>query len=149
IGDIYLTRWVLPSSRASIGFKPVEAPPSWLDWNLWRGPAPEQDYHANLVHYNWHWFWDFGNGEMGNNGSHSVDICHWALGGKAKGMPARISCSGGRFGYKDQAETPNTQTTIWEYADGTIVEGKIVNLYTPEPRTWEFYGTKGYMVIRS
>jgi predicted dehydrogenase len=149
VGDIYMTRWMLPNPRASIGFKPQTPPPSWLDWNLWRGPAPEQPYHANLVHYNWHWFWDFGNGEMGNNGSHSVDICHWALGGKAKGLPRRISCSGGRFGYEDQAETPNTQTTIWEYADGTIVEGKIVDLYTAEPRTWEFYGTKGYMVIRS
>lgn len=148
VGDIYMTRWVLPGSRASIGFKPTEPPPAWLDWNLWRGPAAEQPYHANLVHYNWHWFWDFGNGEMGNNGSHSVDICHWALGGKAKGLPTRIASSGGRFGYKDQAQTPNTQTTIWQYDDGTIVEGKLVNLYTNEPRTWEFYGTKGYMVMR-
>ena len=148
VGDIYMTRWMLPSSRASIGFKPAEAPPSWLNWSLWRGPAPEQSYHGNLVHYNWHWFWDFGNGEMGNNGSHSVDICHWALGGKTKGLPTRISCSGGRFGYMDQADTPNTQTTTWQYADGTIVEGKIVNLYTAEPRTWQFYGTKGYMEMR-
>jgi predicted dehydrogenase len=149
VGDIYMSRWVLPSPRASIGFKPGEPAPSWLDWNLWRGPAPEQAYHANLVHYNWHWFWDFGNGEMGNNGSHSVDICHWALGGKEKGLPTRISCSGGRFGYKDQAQTPNTQTTTWTYADGTAIEGKIVNLYTAEPRTWQFYGTKGYMEMRS
>ena len=64
IGDIYMTRWLLPSHRPSIGFKKPETPPSSLHWDLWRGPAPDQPYHGNLVHYNWHWFWDFGNGEM-------------------------------------------------------------------------------------
>ncbi|MBI1353844.1 MAG: gfo/Idh/MocA family oxidoreductase [Acidobacteria bacterium] len=146
IGDLYMASWVFPNPRESIGFKKPEAPPAWLNWNLWRGPAPEQPYHQNLVHYNWHWFWDFGNGEMGNNGSHLVDICNWGL-RKDPALPTRIHAIGGRWGYQDQAQTPNTVTATWEHADGTIVEGKLVNLYTNEQRTWRFYGTKGHMEI--
>jgi predicted dehydrogenase len=146
IGDIYMTRWLLPSHRPSIGFKKPEPPPSSLHWDLWRGPAPEQPYHANLVHYNWHWFWDFGNGEMGNNGSHSVDILSWGL-GKDKGLPSRVKAAGGRFGYRDQAETPNTMTTTYTWDDGTLLVGEIRGVYTGEPRSWHFYGTKGHMEI--
>ncbi|MCY4587971.1 MAG: Gfo/Idh/MocA family oxidoreductase [Bryobacterales bacterium] len=146
IGDIYMTRWLLPSHRPPIGFKKPETPPSSLHWDLWRGPAPDQPYHGNLVHYNWHWFWDFGNGEMGNNGSHSVDICCWGL-GKDKGLPTRVQAVGGRFGYRDQAETPNTMTSTYTYADGTVLVGEIRGVYTGEPRRWHFYGTKGHMEI--
>ena len=148
IGDIYMTRWVLTGARESIGFKQPEAVPASLHWDLWRGPAPEQPFHRNLVHYNWHWFWDFGNGEMGNNGSHSTDICHWGL-GKEKGLPSRIHAVGGRFGYNDQAETPNTMTSTFEFNDGTLLIGEIRGYYTGEPRGWHFYGTKGYMRIFS
>ena len=119
---------------------------SSLHWDLWRGPAPDQPYHGNLVHYNWHWFWDFGNGEMGNNGSHSVDICCWGL-GKDKGLPTRVQAVGGRFGYRDQAETPNTMTSTYTYADGTVLVGEIRGVYSGEPRRWHFYGTKGHMEI--
>src|SRR5437868_2633602 len=73
IGDVYMSRTFLTRYREPIGFKPTEPPPKWLNWDLWLGPAPQQAYHANLVHYNWHFFWDFGNGEMGNNGSHYID----------------------------------------------------------------------------
>lgn len=146
IGDIYMTRWLLPSHRPSIDFKKPEPPPSSLHWDLWRGPAPDQPYHGNLVHYNWHWFWDFGNGEMGNNGSHSVDICCWGL-GKDKGLPSRVQAVGGRFGYRDQAETPNTMTSTYTYADGTVLVGEIRGVYTGEPRRWHFFGTKGHMEI--
>ncbi len=148
VGDIYMTRWLLPGPRESIGFKKPAAPPGSLDWNLWRGPAVEQPFHENLVHYNWHWFWDFGGGEMGNNGSHSVDICHWGL-GKSKGLPTRIDAVGGRFGYRDQAQTPNTLTSTYQYPDGTILVGEIRGYYTGEPRSWHFYGTKGHMRILS
>ena len=70
------------------------------------GPGPMQPFHRNLVHYNWHWFWDFGNGELGNNGIHYIDVARWGLN---KGLPSRIHSTGGRFGYKDQGQTPNTQ----------------------------------------
>lgn len=144
IGDIYLAKWFFPGRRDSIGFKPVEAPPTWLNWDLWLGPAPQQPYHGNLVHYNWHWFWDFGNGELGNNGIHLVDISRW---GMKKDLPVKIHSWGGRFGYKDQAQTPNTQNVTWEYADGTAIVGEIRGLYTSEPMTWDFFGSKGHMHI--
>ena len=146
IGDVYLAKWIFPNKRDSIGFKPEEQPPNWLNWDLWLGPAPEQPYHANLVHYNWHWFWDFGNGELGNNGIHLVDISRWGMG---KELPVKVASWGGRWGYKDQAQTPNTQTVTWEYDDGSAIIGEIRNLYTTEKMFWDFFGTKGYMHIQA
>jgi hypothetical protein len=67
--------------RWSIGTKKPSAPPSGLDFDLWLGPAPEQPYHGNLVHYNWHWFWDMGNGDIGNQGVHEMDVARWAIKG--------------------------------------------------------------------
>ncbi|NUN01847.1 MAG: Gfo/Idh/MocA family oxidoreductase, partial [Bryobacteraceae bacterium] len=126
--------------------RPTDTPPvpATLDWDLWLGPAPEQPYHGNLVHYNWHWFWDFGNGELGNNGIHLVDISRWGIG---KELPVKVHCWGGRFGYKDQAETPNTQTVTWQYADGSAIVGEIRGLYTTEPMHWDFFGSKGHLHI--
>jgi predicted dehydrogenase len=144
IGDIYLSKFVFPGNRDSIGFKPIEPVPGWLNWDLWLGPAQEQPYHANLVHYNWHWFWNFGNGELGNNGIHLVDICRWAM---QKELPVKVRSWGGRWGYQDQAETPNTQTVEWEYADGTAIIGELRGLYTAEPMSWDFFGSKGHLHI--
>ena len=135
IGDIYMARAIVFGVRDSIGFQPL-------------GPAPEQPYHANLVHYNWHWFWDFGNGELGNNGSHQIDVARWGLG---KGLPFRIYSTGGRLGYKDQAQTPNTQIATYDYPDGTILVCETRGLYTNAEGgvRWgvHFYGSKGYMSI--
>ncbi len=145
IGEPYLATWLFPGSRDSIGFKdPATAPPAWLNWDGWVGPAPMQKYHENLVHYNWHWFWDFGNGELGNNGIHMVDLARW---GMKKGLPSRIYSTGGRFGYKDQAETPNTQTVTWTYPDGAAIVGQLRGLYTNEPMRWDFFGSKGHLHI--
>ncbi len=149
IGDIYMARGLIFGVRDSIGHKPIEQPPSWLHWDIWLGPAPEQPYHGNLVHYNWHWFWDFGNGELGNNGSHCLDVVRWGLN---KGVPSKIHSSGGRFGYDDQAQTPNTQATTFEYDDGTVITCETRGLYTNAEAhgiRWGamFYGSKGYMAI--
>jgi predicted dehydrogenase len=142
IGDVYQGNFVFPGRRDSIGFKPTTEPPGWLNWDLWLGPAPQQPYHENLVHYNWHWFWDFGNGELGNNGIHMIDIVRW---GMQKKLPVRVHSTGGRFGYKDQAQTPNTQNVIWTYEDGSTIVGQLRGLYTAEPMSWDFFGTKGHM----
>ncbi len=144
IGDIYQAKWVFPGRRDSIGIKPIEPVPNWLNWDLWLGPAQEEPYHGNLVHYNWHWFWNFGNGELGNNGIHLVDIARW---GMNKGLPTRVYSTGGRFGYEDQAETPNTQTVTWGYPDGSEVIAELRGLYTAEPMSWDFFGSKGHMHI--
>ncbi len=142
IGDIYQSNFFFPGSRDSIGFKEPKEPPSWLNWDLWVGPAPMQPYHENLVHYNWHWFWDFGNGELGNNGPHLIDVARWAM---QKRLPVKVHSSGGRFGYKDQAQTPNTQNVTWTYEDGSMMVGQLRGLYTAEPMSWDFFGTKGHM----
>jgi predicted dehydrogenase len=146
IGDVYQGNFLFPGSRDSIGFKPHEEPPGWLNWDLWLGPAPKQPYHANLVHYNWHWFWDFGNGELGNNGIHLIDILRW---GMKKRLPVRVHSTGGRFGYKDQAQTPNTQNVTWVFDDGSSIVGQLRGLYTAEPMSWDFFGSKGHMHIRA
>src|SRR5688500_15398830 len=144
IGDIYQAKWMFPGARESIGFKQPQRPPAWLNWDVWLGPAPMQPYHENLVHYNWHWFWDFGNGELGNNGIHLVDISRW---GMNKRLPSRIYSTGGRFGYKDQAQTPNTQNITWVYDDGSSITAEMRGLYTGEQRAWNFFGSKCHMHI--
>jgi predicted dehydrogenase len=144
IGDVYQSNFFFPGGRDSIGFKQPGPPPAWLNWDLWLGPAPEQPYHENLVHYNWHWFWDFGNGELGNNGIHLIDILRW---GMRKRLPVRVQSTGGRFGYKDQAQTPNTQNVTWVFDDGSMMVGQLRGLYTAEPMSWDFFGTKGHLHI--
>lgn len=144
IGEIYQGNFFFAGNRESIGFKEPKEPPSWLNWDLWLGPAPMQPYHENLVHYNWHWFWDFGNGELGNNGIHLIDILRW---GMRKKLPVRVQASGGRFGYKDQGQTPNTQNITWTFEDGAMIVGQLRGLYTSEPMSWDFFGSKGHMHI--
>ena len=100
-------------ARASIGFKPVEAPPAELDWNLWRGPAEVAGFHRNLVHYNWHWFWETGNGDLNNQGTHQLDIARWAL-DDDQTHPVKAMAIGGRFQWNDQGVTPNTMFAMAE-----------------------------------
>jgi len=109
--------------RRSIGFAEIKDPPPELDYNLWLGPAPMQPYHENLVHYNWHWFWDTGNGEIGNQGVHQMDIARWAIPGGR--FPRSVISMGGRWvdepDYKDQAQTPNCQLTVMDFGGPLLV----------------------------
>ncbi len=115
------------SGRWSIGFKPIKEPPENLDYDIWLGPAPQQPYHENLVHYNWHWFWDFGNGEIGNQGVHQMDIARWAIPGAT--LPEGVISMGGRWvnsteghpPFTDQAQTPNCQLTIMDFGGPLLV----------------------------
>jgi predicted dehydrogenase len=149
IGDVYMARCIHYQLRESLGFKTPEPPPSTLNWDVWVGPGPMQPFHRNLVHYNWHWFWDFGNGELANNGIHYIDVARWGLN---RGLPSRIHSTGGRFGYKDQAQTPNTLVTTCEYPDGAqlVVEirGRYSNTEDGMRSGVIFYGSKGYMNAR-
>src|SRR5262249_43356938 len=83
------------------------------------GPAKEQPYHKNLVHYNWHWFWDFGNGDIGNQGVHEMDKARWMIPGAT--LPKSVVSLGGRFGYEDQGQTPNTQIAIFDYGETQLI----------------------------
>ncbi len=118
-GKLLVSRGLCYKRRKSIGFKEPAEPPKELDFNLWLGPAPEQSYHENLVHYNWHWFWDTGNGDIGNQGVHQMDLARWYIPGAT--LPASVISLGGRFGYEDQGQTPNTLMTIMDFGDTHLI----------------------------
>jgi len=85
---------------------------SKVDYNLWQGPAPEQPFNRNRFHYNWHWNWHYGNGDMGNQGVHEMDVARWGLGVK---LPTKINSIGGHFVFDDAQNTPNNQITVFEF----------------------------------
>jgi predicted dehydrogenase len=119
LGKLLISRGLCYKSRKSIGTKPVSDPPSEVNFDLWLGPAPQQPHHANLVHYNWHWFWDFGCGDIGNQGVHQMDVARWLIPGAT--LPKSVVSVGGRFGYSDQGQTPNTQIAVFDYGDTQLI----------------------------
>ncbi len=136
--------------RGSIGFKPVSEPPANLDWNMWRGPADIKDYHGNYVHYNWHWFWKTGNGDLNNQGTHQLDVARWAL-DKDQTHPVRAMAIGGRFQWNDQGETPNTMFGLAEYPNGQQVFFNVRNVnYKGYERQVEneYYFEDGGKIVR-
>lgn len=108
IGDIYLARAWYANGRKTIGIGKKTPVPEWLNWDLWQGPAPREDYKDNIVHYNWHWFWKWGTGESGGNAIHQLDCCLWSLG---VDYPELVTSYGGRFHFKDDWEFCDTQVT--------------------------------------
>ena len=122
--------------RNPLPVRPIDDPPAHIDWDLWLGPAAHLEYHRNLVHYNWHWFWETGNGEIGNNGVHYFDICLWALGER---HPDSVVSFGARFvndkanNYKDHAETPTIHFALYDFG-GTPLIFESCNLAGPRER---------------
>jgi len=145
IGDVYLARSFFNRMRGPIGTKTDSTPPDSLDYDLWQGPAPRREFRENVLHYNWHWFWHWGNGELGNNGVHALDICRWGL---KVGYPVRTTSSGGRFCYKDDQETPDTQTAAWVFEGGKQItyQGLSCTQHPPGPFV-SFYGSEGSIEI--
>jgi predicted dehydrogenase len=128
--------------RTSIGTKEPQKPPRELDFDLWLGPAPVQPFRTNLVHYHWHWSWDFGDGEIGNLGSHQLDVCRWALPDGA--APKSVVSLGGRFGYQDQGQTPNTHLTLIDFGEvKVILEARGLVPKERSKITNEFYTDEG------
>lgn len=113
IGPLYMAKGLCFKRRRSIGKTPPEPVPPGLDWDLFLGPAPMRPYTKNRFAYNWHWFWDTGNGDIGNQGIHEMDLCRWALGDI--GLPQTAVSTGGKFVYDDDQETPNTQHASFAY----------------------------------
>ncbi len=158
-GKLLVSKAYCCKPRWSIGFKPQSAPPEGFDFDLWLGPAPKQPFHANLHPYNWHWFWDFGNGDTGNQGVHEMDVARWGI--KDATLPTEVWSLGGRYvpEDKDQGQTPNMQLSVYEFGDVLLVfetrglvakEGappfKVANeFYTTEGviRDWKFYPNGG------
>ena len=150
IGRPYFAKGWYTNNRASIGIGKEIAVPSWLNYDLWQGPAPRRPLKDNLLHYNWHWFWHWGTGEALNNGTHMIDLMRWGLGVE---YPTRVSSAGGRYRYKDDWETPDTQVITMEFDNNTsmVWEGRSCNGRTVEDNSVGvvFYGDTGSVTIES
>lgn len=107
------------TTRGDIGTKPAKATPADLDFNIWLGPAQEQPYHENLVHYRWHWFWDFGNGDAGNQGVHEMDKARWLIPNAV--WPKSVISIGGRYANNDQGQTPNALVSVFDYGETLLI----------------------------
>jgi len=157
IGDVYFARGLCFKWRPEIGRKPVEPVPPGVHYDLWLGPAPLAGFTRNRFHYNWHWFWDYGNGDLGNQGIHQLDTARWGLGVT---YPTRVSAVGGHYLFDDDQETPNTLACSYEFLEGDKKKTMVF-----EVRGWIsnheagigekstntvgaiIYGSKGYVAI--
>ncbi len=147
IGNPYFVKAWYTNKRKPIGIGKQVPVPSTLDFELWQGPAPRKPYQDNLIHYNWHWFWHWGTGEACNNGTHEVDCARWFLG---VDFPTKVSSTGGRYAYKDDWQTPDTQVAGWEFDSGKSIvwEGRSCNDYRvlTSDRGFIVHGDKGTLV---
>lgn len=150
LGHIYMAKGLCYKPRGSIGHKPDSTPPAGLDYDLWCGPAAKLPFNENRLHYNWHWFWNTGNGDLGNQGVHQMDIARWGINKSA--LPNTVASSGGRLGYSDDGETPNTQTVQLGF-DDCLLQFEVRGLVTNDEMGVRigviFYGTEGILVIPS
>jgi predicted dehydrogenase len=146
IGNVYLVRAYYANARGSLGHgKPAEVP-SYLNYELWQGPAPRRPYLDNRIHYNWHWFWHWGNGELGNNGVHTLDLCRW---GADVDFPIHVTSSGGRYCYDDDQQTPDTHTVCFEFEGGKQISWQGTSCHRRSPGFITFYGDKGAIELES
>jgi len=172
IGKVYMARGLCFKPRPAIGkypdgpMKPGEtfvlnaagttSEPAYTEnylskvyYDLWLGPAPKRAFNRNRFHYNWHWHWDYGNGDSGNQGPHQFDIARWGL--QKQEHPVKIRSIGGYFGEESSQETPNMQTSLFEYADGLVMEFGTRGGFTNDEGSVRignlFYGSKGWLWI--
>jgi predicted dehydrogenase len=147
IGNVYLGKAWYANNRKAIGTGKTAPIPANIDWELWQGPAPRKDFHDNYVHYNWHWFWHWGTGEALNNGTHELDVLRWGMGLE---FPSKVSSTGGRYQWKDDWETPDTQLIQFQFGSKATIEweGRSCNNFGVfgSGRGTIFYGEKGTIV---
>jgi hypothetical protein len=128
IGPLYMTKALCYKLRPSIGHTPDTPTPPGVNWDMFLGPAPMRPFNQKRFAYFWHWFWDTGNGDIGNQGVHETGIARWALGDL--GWPKTAVAFGGKFGIDDDTETPNTLTAGYSYGPSQLVievRGKMTN----------------------
>jgi predicted dehydrogenase len=135
LGKVAFARAWIAGNRPNIGYAKPEPVPKGVDYSLWLGPAAEGPFTKNRFHYNWHWFWDLGTGEIGNNGIHGLDAARYILGLDA---PNKISCAGGKYYYDDDQQTPDTQIATFDFSSGPGGAAGCTLLW--EHRVWEKKG---------
>jgi predicted dehydrogenase len=153
LGKLYLAKGLCFKRRPSIGHTPDEPVPPGVNWDLFLGPGAMTPYSKNRHVYNWHWFWNTGNGDIGNQGIHEMDIARWGMG---LGLPKSVSSTGGKYVYNDDQETPNTQVATFDYGDAEIMF-EVRGLPTGGEADLGamganfvgnlFYGEKGFMAV--
>ncbi len=145
IGEVYVHKAINHQHRSKIGKAKPETVPEGVDYDLWLGPAPKVPFTKNRWHYEWHWFWDYGGGDVVNDGIHQIDVAIWAMGDR---YPNRVVTTGGMFYYDDDHETPDTLMAIFDYDEGQIIfEQRLYTDYKLEGHDNGnvSYGTKGRM----
>ena len=155
IGDVLVAKAWNSQKRKNIGREKPSTPPAGIDYDLWLGPAPHVPYQSNRLHSDWHWWYAFGTGGMGNDGIHEVDIARWGLG--VEEHPAAVSAQGSQLFFDDDQEFADTQYVVFQYGDRT--QGASGKQLVYEQRLWSpyvqethengnaFYGTRGMLVL--
>jgi predicted dehydrogenase len=177
IGEVFIARGLCFKARDSYGWAKDGTPPDTFHYDRWLGPAPNRPYNEKRSHYNWHWYWDTGNGDSGNQGPHQFDIARWGL--NKNEHPVSVYAAGGIYGFrqdegsvndrtpgvrvygdvenyghdKTSQQTPNTLSCVFKYNDGKILEFETRGRYTNQEGSTGisvgnlFYGTEGYLEI--
>lgn len=148
IGEVKLARGLCYKRRPSIGARGTYEAPASVNYDVWCGPAPMNPLTRPKFHYDWHWQWDCGNGDLGNQGIHQMDLARWGLGLSDIGQG--VLSYGGRLGYEDAGETANTQICIHDYGDKTLVfevRGLVTENYKGAGVGVIFHGSQGYAVM--
>jgi len=150
LGELKLGRTIIYGRRGSIGPRAPQQPPEGVDFNLWLGPGSKPLERKNL-HYDWHWVWDTGNGELGNNNIHYVDLVRWMM--KLDGLGDSVVSVGGRLGYEDAGETPNTQVVVHGYGPIQVIQevrGLKSDPFSEKFKAgWIIEGTEGFLAAGS
>lgn len=150
IGEVWYSRSWYANLRGPIGKGTEISVPDHIDYDQWQGPAPRQPFTSNRLPYHWHWVWDYGNGELGNNGVHSIDLSRWGLG---VDYPVRVSSSGGRYCFDDDQQTPDTHLISFEFEGGKQIvwEGISCNRLGIDGESFgvTFHGDKGSIRLNS
>jgi predicted dehydrogenase len=156
IGEVYMAKGLCYKPRDSFGIANDSEPPASLHYDIWLGPAPWRSYNERRGHYNWHWFWDTGNGDTGNQGPHQFDVARWGL--NKNEHPVSAYASGGIYGINSKEcaqETPNTLSCTFKYNDGKMLEFETRGRYTNAESSVDifigniFYGTEGYLELKN
>jgi len=147
LGTVKLAKAWTIHRRKPIGFKKNGSTPAGVDYDMWLGPAAKRPFNANRFHYNWHWFWDYGTGEMGNWGVHMLDIARWGLDVE---FPTNVAATGGKYHFNDDQETPDTHLVNYSFKDKTLLwEHRLWSSHGNEGRSAAvaFYGDQGTLIV--